>query len=106
MVTKFVTSTDGTRIAYDVTGQGPALMLLHGAGKTRRDWHKVGYVDRLKDDFTVITVDIRGPGDSDVRVDIGEYAVEKICDDLVGVAEACKAKEFLIWGYSFGGNIA
>jgi pimeloyl-ACP methyl ester carboxylesterase len=55
MATKFATAEDGTRIAYDVTGQGPALMLLHGAGKTRRDWHKVGYVDRLKDDFTVIT---------------------------------------------------
>jgi hypothetical protein len=48
MATRFGTSADGTCIAYDVTGSGPALMLLHGAGKTRRDWHKVGYVERLK----------------------------------------------------------
>lgn len=106
MTTQFVTSKDGTRIAYDVTGQGPALMLLHGAGKTRRDWHKVGYVDQLKDDFMVITIDIRGTGDSDIRSDIGDYAIEKICDDLTGVADACDVPRFLVWGYSFGGNIA
>jgi len=106
MTTKFIAARDGTRIAYDVTGKGPVLMLLHGAGKTRRDWHKVGYVDQLKDDFTVITIDIRGTGESDIRTDIADYAIEKICDDLTGVADACDAHRFLVWGYSFGGNIA
>ena len=71
----FSTSVGGTRIAYDVTGSGSALMLLHGAGKTRRDWHKLGYVERLKDDFTVITADIRGTGDSDHLYDIVDYAL-------------------------------
>ena len=37
MQTKFIKSPDGTQIAYEITGQGPALMLLHGAGKTRHD---------------------------------------------------------------------
>ena len=106
MATKFVTSLDGIRIAYDVTGQGPALILLHGAGKTRRDWHKVGYVDRLKNDFTVITIDIRGTGESDILTDTADYAIEKICKDITSVADACDAQRFLVWGYSFGGNIA
>ncbi len=106
MATQFATSKDGVRIAYDVTGQGPALMLLHGAGKTRRDWHKVGYVNRLKDDFTVITVDIRGTGDSDILTDIADYSIEKICDDVTRVADVCGAQHFFVWGYSFGGNIA
>jgi pimeloyl-ACP methyl ester carboxylesterase len=106
MATQFSASKDGARIAYDVTGQGPALMLLHGAGKTRQDWHKVGYVDRLKDDFTVITIDIRGTGESDILTDIADYAIEKICDDLIRVADACDAQHFFVWGYSFGGNIA
>ena len=103
---RFSTSRDGTRIAYDVTGQGPALMLLHGAGKTRRDWHKAGYVDRLKDDFTVITIDIRGTGESDILTDTADYTIEKICDDLTTVADVCDAQRFLVWGYSFGGNVA
>ena len=106
MTTAFATSPDSTRIAYDITGQGPALMLLHGAGKTRRDWHKLGYVERLKAHFTVITVDIRGNGESEQRFDFADFAIEKICADVEAVADACDAQQFAIWGYSFGGNIA
>lgn len=50
----FCTSEDGTRIAYDVTGKGPALVLLNGIGKTRRDWHQLGYVDGLKKNYRVM----------------------------------------------------
>jgi pimeloyl-ACP methyl ester carboxylesterase len=106
MATCFSTSVDGTRIAYDVTGSGPAMMLLHGAGKTRRDWHKLGYVERLEEDFAVITVDIRGTGDSDRLYDIADYGIEKICEDLYAVADACDVEKFAVWGFSFGGNIA
>jgi len=110
MDTLSVTVVDGTRIAYDVTGSGRgrsrALMLLHGAGKTRRDWHKLGYVERLQDDFTVIPVDVRGTGDSDRLYDIADYGIEKICEDVYGVADACEVQRFAVWGFSFGGNIA
>lgn len=106
MTTQFATSDGGTRIAYDVTGRGPALMLLHGAGKTRKDWHEVGYVEQLKENFTVITVDIRGTGESDFLTDIADYAIEKIWADLNAVADACDIQWFAVWGFSFGGNIA
>ena len=99
-------SADGTHIAYDVTGHGPSLMLLHGAGKDRKDWHKLGYVERLQHDFTVITVDIRGSGESDVLTNIDDYGIEKICRDVGAVADACNARQYAVWGYSFGGNIA
>jgi pimeloyl-ACP methyl ester carboxylesterase len=106
MNTQFTTSPDGTRIAYDVTGQGPVLILLHGAGKDRQDWHKFGYVERLKHNFTVISIDLRGSGESDFLADIDDYGIEQICADVNAVADACHAQHFLIWGYSFGGNIA
>ena len=106
MNTQFAISADGTRIAYDVTGQGPFLMLLHGGSQDRQGWHKLGYVDRLKHDFTVITVDIRGNGQSDPPLDVGDYGIDRICADLDAVASACGAGRFAVWGYSFGGNIA
>jgi len=106
MTTLFATSVDGTRIAYDVTGSGPALVLLHGAGNTRRDWHQLGYVDRLKDDFTVIAVDLRGAGESDRPLDPADYGIEKMCADVTGVAGACGVERFAVWGFSLGGNIA
>ena len=87
MKTQFITSPDGVRLAYDVTGQGPGLMLLHGAGKDRQDWYKAGYVERLESDFTVITVDVRGSGDSEFLTQISDFTIDKICDDLFAVAD-------------------
>lgn len=106
MLTQFITAGDGIRIAYDVSGDGPSLMLLHGAGKTRRDWHKVGYVNRLKDDFKVINVDIRGSGESEILTRIEDYDIEKIINDLSEVQDSCGVQQMMVWGYSFGGNIA
>ena len=59
------TAKDGTKIAYEVTGTGPALMLVPGGGQTRGTWKDRGYVERLSKSYTVITLDLRGTGDSD-----------------------------------------
>jgi pimeloyl-ACP methyl ester carboxylesterase len=106
ITTNFLETKDGVRIAYDMTGRGPAIMLLHGAGKEREDWHKLGYVERLKQDFTVITVDIRGSGESEYLAEISDFSIQKICDDLLAVVDACQIEQVAVWGYSFGGNIA
>ena len=106
MKPRFVETADGAQIAYDVTGSGPALMLLHGAGKERRDWHKLGYVERLQQDFSVIAVDLRGSGESSFLANIEDYTIEKIVADLHAVADACHVAQFAVWGYSLGGNVA
>ena len=106
MSTQYVTKSDGVRIAYDVSGDGPALMLLHGAGKTRKDWQKAGYVDRLRNDFKVMNVDIRGSGESEILTRIEDYGIEKIINDLIEVQESCGIQQMIVLGYSFGGNIA
>lgn len=106
MKTKFITSSDGTRIAYDKTGRGPALMMLHGGGWTKSNWHELGYVERLKKDFTVISVDIRGNGESDKKFRVDDYRIDRICEDLLSIASDCNLKKFGIWGFSYGGNIS
>ena len=105
MNTSFVVSPDGTLIAYDVTGEGSAIVLLHGGWHTRQDWHDVGYVSRLQDNFKVIAIDIRGNGESDKPIDPFCYATEKICQDVLAVADACNVERFSLWGFSYGGNI-
>jgi pimeloyl-ACP methyl ester carboxylesterase len=106
MSTQYITTRDGVRIAYDVSGDGPALMLLHGAGKTRRDWKKVGYVERLQNEFAVINVDIRGSGESEVLTRIEDYGIEKIVNDLMEVKDQCEVQQMMVLGYSLAGNIA
>ena len=67
--TLYVQSPDGTQIAFDVTGHGPTIILLHGGGGSRQDWHEIGYVNDTKDSFRIIAMDIRGHGESDKPID-------------------------------------
>ncbi len=105
METRFSAAPDGTRVAYDVAGSGPALLLVHGLGRDRRDWHDAGYVAALSPDFTVITVDLRGHGESDKPTDTAAYSAEALLGDLHRIADACGAERFSYWGYSYGGTI-
>ena len=106
MRTQFAISNDATRIAYDVTGSGPAVMLLHGGGQSRRVWHDAGYVGRLRSEFTVITMDLRGHGESGKPTSVQAYTLERLTDDIVAVADAAHVTRFAVWGYSYGGNVA
>ena len=103
--TKYVNSKDGTRIAYDVTGSGPHLILLHGAGQSRRDWHEMKYVDQLSIGSTVITIDMRGHGESDKPTAQEAYALDRMIEDVVAVADAAGAQRFNLWGYAYGATI-
>ena len=105
VTTQFVTSKDGTKVAYDVAGSGPVVILLHGGGQERKSWHRAGYVSRLGKEFTVVTLDIRGNGESGKPVPVAAYAWERISEDILAVADAVKAPRFSLWGFSYGANV-
>ncbi len=107
MATQYIESVDGCRIAYDATGSGTALVLLHGGFvQDRRIWHSLGYVERLVREFTVITIDLRGHGESDRFVAPDAYAIGNILTDIERVVHMCRARDFLLWGFSIGAAIA
>ncbi len=106
MKTQHIPSTDNVQIAYDQNGAGPAIILLHGGGSNRQVWHNTGYVERLQENFKVITLDLRGHGESDLPTDPANYRINTMGQDILTVADACGAKNFDIWGMSFGGNVS
>ena len=99
------TSTDKTPIAYESGGTGPALILVQGAGETRRSWQERGYADRLRKQFTVITFDRRGTGDSGKPMGADAYNLDAVIGDILTVADAAGAKRFHIWGFGDGASI-
>jgi pimeloyl-ACP methyl ester carboxylesterase len=103
--TRFATSKDGTKLAFETTGSGPAVLLLHGGGQTREVWRRTGYVERLARDFTVVSIDLRGNGESDKPTTIAAYTTEKLVEDILSVADAIGAQTFSIWGFSYGANV-
>jgi pimeloyl-ACP methyl ester carboxylesterase len=100
-----ITAADGTKIAYEVSGTGPALLLLHGGGQTRVSWAERGYVDRLAKKFTVIRPDLRGSGDSGRPETAEAYALDTVLADILAVADAAGAKRFHLWGFGHGASI-
>lgn len=105
MSTLFATSPDGTRLAYECSGTGPALVLLHGGGHSRQMWREVDYVSRLLAHFTVIALDLRGHGESSLPSEPADYAVNKMVQDVLAVVDACGVERFALWGFSFGGKV-
>ncbi|GGS74955.1 alpha/beta hydrolase [Planobispora rosea] len=97
-----VTSADGTGIAYDRTGAGPALILVQGAFSTRTDPIMAGIAAALESRFTVINYDRRGRGDSG---DTAPYAVQREIEDLRSLIDAAGGKA-MVFGGSSGGALA
>jgi pimeloyl-ACP methyl ester carboxylesterase len=100
-----ITAADGTKIAYEVSGTGPALLLLHGGGQNRKSWAERGYVDRLAKKFTVIRLDLRGSGDSGRPDTPAAYELDTVLADILAVADAANAKRFHLWGFGHGASI-
>jgi pimeloyl-ACP methyl ester carboxylesterase len=99
-VLRHVTAPDGVRIACEVSGQGPPLVLVHGAGSARWSFGEVR--PPLESRFTVIAIDRRGRGDS---TDGDGYALESEVEDVAAVVRDA-GDGALLFGHSYGGLIA
>jgi hypothetical protein len=101
-VTGTVTSADGTAIAFDRSGAGPAVMLVHGAFTGRGHPPLTGVAAALAPWFTVFNYDRRGRGDSG---DTRPYAVEREIDDLAALIAAAGGRA-MVFGGSSGAGLA
>lgn len=95
----------GVRIHYEVEGEGPALVLQHGAGGSIESWYECGYVPSLKQDYQLILIDARGHGRSDKPRAPRAYTFELMADDVVTVLDEIGIGEAHFFGYSMGGRI-
>lgn len=91
-----VESKDGTDIAYEKTGHGPPLVLVHGTAADHTRWAPI--VPRLAERFTVLAMDRRGRGGSG---DGPGYAFDREFEDVAAVIEAAGEPVFLL-GHSHG----
>jgi pimeloyl-ACP methyl ester carboxylesterase len=94
------TAPDGATIAYEVTGDGPPIVLVHGITESRRSWDPL--IAPLARDHRVVAVDLRGHGESDRRP---PYDVLTMAADTHAVVEAVGAREPLVVGHSLGGAV-
>ncbi|MCT2582833.1 alpha/beta fold hydrolase [Actinophytocola gossypii] len=94
------TSADGTPLAYDRVGDGPAVVCVGGALNTRHTSARLAHA--LADRFTVYLYDRRGRGDSG---DTGPYAVDREIEDLAAIV-AVAGGPARVYGMSSGAILA
>ena len=95
-----ITSADGTRIAVQHSGHGPALILVVGAFCDRTS--TASLAAGLTDHFTVCEYDRRGRGDSGNQPG---YAIEREIEDLTAVIDSTGGPA-AVFGHSSGGALA
>lgn len=102
MTSQRVRSRDGTVIAFERTGAGPAVILVDGALCSRAFGPMPKLAERLAGRFTVYTYDRRGRHES---TDTGPYAVAREVEDLAALVDAAGGTAHLV-GLSSGGALA
>jgi 3-oxoadipate enol-lactonase len=88
-------------LSYDSRGSGPALLLLHAFPLDRRMWSEE--LARLSDVRRVITVDLRGFGDSPLW---GRPTVDDFADDIARLLDGLGIPMASVAGLSMGGYVA
>jgi len=97
-----VTSKDGTVIAFDAQGAGPALILVDGALGYRALGFSSGLVKLLAPHFKVYAYDRRGRGDSGNTL---PYAVDREVEDIAALIQDAGGSAYL-YGISSGACLA
>ena len=97
---------DGIDLRYDVSGDGPALVLLHGSVLSRAIWRGLGYLAPLAQEHTVVRVDLRGHGMSGAPHEQAAYTQDVLVRDLLAVLDAEGIGRTALLGYSLGARIA
>ena len=99
-ISEFVTSSDGTAIAYTRSGTGPAIVIVSGILNDRRKLQ--GLAQALSMDFTVFHFDRRGRGES---ADCETYSIAREIDDIAALIEAAGGSA-TVYGHSSGAGLA
>jgi len=95
-------SVNGTRLYYEIAGAGPSLVLVHGIGGSTADW--AGVLPRLSAECRVLTLDVRGFGQS--AKPSGPYTPAEWAADLAALLEQTGFAPAIVLGHSMGGVIA
>lgn len=94
---------DGMDVHYRVSGQGPALVLLHGTGASLHTWEV--WTIQLQNDFTIVSLDLPAFGLTGPFPD-RDYQIRHYTEFLDAFTSTIKLDSFALGGNSLGGLIA
>ena len=103
----YFSSFDGTRIYYEVRGEGKPVLLVHGFIVNSNSWKKAAlYTGLLYAGYKVIILDMRGNGKSGKPHDTAAYENDAEAKDIMKLMDRLRIKQYSAIGYSRGSIIA
>jgi len=106
MKEKYVKSFDNVRIHYSILRKSDEfVVLIHGLGGNLSAWKKVIPL-LIKNNFSVIAIDLRGHGKSSNSDKYSDYAFDKFAKDIKKVIDNEKVKKINLIGHCFGGIVS
>ncbi len=88
-------------VSYKVEGTGPALFMVHGIGARKTTWDPL--IEALENDFTCISYDLRGHGESPITPT--PFGLDELVEDLEALRAKLDIEKIHIIGHSLGGMI-
>lgn len=89
------------RIAFEVTGSGPVLLMTHGFMATSMMWRR--QVQELSSEWTVVTWDLPGHGRTRVPIEGGAYKQGLVARCIAALLDHVGAAKAVLFGLSLGG---
>jgi pimeloyl-ACP methyl ester carboxylesterase len=101
-------NSGGVEIAYELAGEGPPVLLIHGfASNGRVNWRDTGWIKTLVDaGRRAVVIDNRGHGESEKLYDPALYAAPLMAEDARRLLDHLKIERADVMGYSMGARIA
>ena len=98
-------TANALRFHLEETGDGPAVLFLHGFPDTGEVWrHQVPPLAQAG--FRVIVPDLRGRGRSERPADVGAYALPELVADATGILDALAVERAHVVGHDWGAALA
>jgi 2-succinyl-6-hydroxy-2,4-cyclohexadiene-1-carboxylate synthase len=99
-----IANINGIDLNYEITGQGNAIVCIHGYTGSSQDWGN--QIPVLSPKYTVVALDLRGHGKSAAPSGKEDYSIKIFAEDVFGLLKILNIKRCCLIGHSLGGFTA
>lgn len=96
-------SFDGTRIYYEVRGEGPPIILNYGIGCLINHWRH--QIRDFSHSYKVIAYDYRAHHNSQIPENRENLTIDALAQDLKALMDHLQLQKASLWGHSFGAEM-